>query len=61
MVCEHSGTHSGAIRYIRKDAQLRLVVVCDHCGAECAELGRLDYQPGWAEDVDGTRQAENAA
>ena len=60
MVCEHSGTRSGAIRYLRNDAQLRLLLVCDHCGAECAELGRLDYQPGWASVADGARQGENA-
>ena len=29
MPCDHSETHSGAIRYLRQDAQLLLVVVCD--------------------------------
>jgi hypothetical protein len=48
MPCDHSETHSGAIRYLRQDAQLLLVLVCDRCGAECAELGRIDYQPAWA-------------
>ena len=31
-VCDHSGTHSGATRYVRESAQLRLVVVCDSAG-----------------------------
>lgn len=44
-VCDHSGTHSGATRYVRESAQLRLVVVCDNCGSECGELGRADYLP----------------
>jgi hypothetical protein len=45
---------------MRKDAQLRLVVVCDRCGAECADLGRLDYQPGWVSAVDATFQPDAA-
>lgn len=45
MRCNHSGAHSGATRYVRQTGQIRLVVVCDRCGAECAELGSLDYRP----------------
>ncbi len=45
MACEHSGTHSGATRYSRQTAQLRLVLVCDQCGAERGLLGKLDYSP----------------
>jgi hypothetical protein len=45
MACDHSGTHSGATRYLREAAQLRLVVVCDDCGSECGELNRVDYLP----------------
>ena len=45
MVCDHSGPHSGATRYSRETAQLRLVVVCDMCGSECSELKRVDYLP----------------
>jgi hypothetical protein len=44
MACDHAGAHSGASRYIREDDQLRLVLVCDECGAERTELGRLDYR-----------------
>ncbi len=44
MICDHSGTHSGGARYIRETGQLRLVLVCDQCGAECGELGTLDYR-----------------
>ena len=45
MACDHSGTHSGATRYLRDAAQLRLVVVCDDCGSERGELTRVDYLP----------------
>jgi hypothetical protein len=45
MACDHSGMHSGATRYSRHTGQLRLVVVCDQCGAECRSLGNLDYRP----------------
>ena len=45
IACDHSGTHSGATRYARESAQLRLVVVCDECGCECGELTRVNYRP----------------
>ena len=45
MTCDHSGARSGAARYVHEAAQLRLILVCDQCGAECWELGRLDYGP----------------
>jgi hypothetical protein len=61
MACDHSDTHSGAIRYLRQDAQLLLVVVCDRCGAECTELGRIDYQPAWASAATGAHGADTAA
>jgi len=44
MVCDHSGTYSGASQYLRDSGQLRLVLVCDRCGAERDELRRLDYR-----------------
>ena len=44
MACEHSEWYSGAARYLREAAQLRLVLVCDACGAERAQLGRIDYR-----------------
>jgi hypothetical protein len=31
-------------QYLRNTGQLRLVLVCDQCGAECRELGKLDYE-----------------
>jgi HD-GYP domain-containing protein (c-di-GMP phosphodiesterase class II) len=43
MACDHSAWYSGAARYLREAAQLRLVLVCDVCGAERAQLGRIDY------------------
>jgi len=45
MVCDHSAPHSGVSRYLRDTAQLRLTLVCDHCGAERSEFGRVDYRP----------------
>lgn len=59
MACDHSGTHSGQARYLREVGQLRLLLVCDGCGAECAELERIDYSPD-ARGVDG-RLAELTA
>jgi hypothetical protein len=44
-MCDHSGTYSGASRYLRDAGKLRLVLLCDQCGAERRELGRLDYRP----------------
>ena len=45
MMCDHSGTYSGASRYVREDGELRLVLLCDRCGAERQELGRVKYRP----------------
>jgi HD-GYP domain-containing protein (c-di-GMP phosphodiesterase class II) len=59
MACDHSGAQSGEARYLRTTGQLRLVVVCDACGAECAELERIGYRPD-ARCVDG-RLAEQTA
>lgn len=45
MTCEHSAPRSGAARYVPESGVLRLVLVCDACGSECAELGTLGYRP----------------
>jgi len=45
MACDHAGTYSGGARYLRDAGELRLVLVCDRCGAERAELQRIDYRP----------------
>jgi len=45
MRCDHSGAHSGATRYVKQAGRLRLVLVCDVCGAEQGELGSLEYHP----------------
>jgi hypothetical protein len=45
MMCDHSGTYSGASRYLRDAGELRLVLLCDGCGAERRELGRVEYRP----------------
>jgi hypothetical protein len=44
-MCDHSGTYSGASRYVREAGELRLVLLCDQCGAERRELGRVEYRP----------------
>jgi HD-GYP domain-containing protein (c-di-GMP phosphodiesterase class II) len=45
MACDHSALYSGGARYLREAGQLRLVLVCDRCGAERTELERIDYSP----------------
>jgi HD-GYP domain-containing protein (c-di-GMP phosphodiesterase class II) len=45
MTCDHAGLLSGASRYARGTGQLRLVLVCDECGAERGEVGTLGYRP----------------
>jgi len=45
MDCDHTGTSSGASRYLRDSGELRLVLLCDRCGAERQELGRIEYRP----------------
>lgn len=52
MACDHAGTYSGGARYLREAGELRLVLVCDRCGAERAELQRIGYRPN-ARGVDG--------
>jgi HD-GYP domain-containing protein (c-di-GMP phosphodiesterase class II) len=52
VACDHSGAQNGEARYLREAGQLRLVLVCDACGAECAELQRVGYRPE-ARCVDG--------
>ncbi len=44
-MCDHSGPHSGASRYLRGSGTLRLVLVCDTCGAERGEMGSVGYRP----------------
>jgi HD-GYP domain-containing protein (c-di-GMP phosphodiesterase class II) len=45
MTCDHSASHSGGARILREARQLRLVLVCDRCGAERTELERIEYAP----------------
>jgi HD-GYP domain-containing protein (c-di-GMP phosphodiesterase class II) len=45
VICDHSGPHSGGARYVRESAELRLVLVCDRCGAERNEFGHFGYRP----------------
>jgi hypothetical protein len=43
--CDHSSGQSGASLYVRGSGRVRLVLVCDTCGAVQGELGALDYKP----------------
>jgi HD-GYP domain-containing protein (c-di-GMP phosphodiesterase class II) len=45
MTCDHAAAHSGGARYLHGARKLRLVLVCDGCGAERSELDRIDYSP----------------
>lgn len=45
MSCSHARAYSGASRYVRAVGQLRLILVCDDCGEEMAELERIAYAP----------------
>ncbi len=45
MACDHSALRSGGARYLREAGELQLMLVCDTCGAECAQLGRIGYRP----------------
>jgi len=36
---------SGRARFLREVGELRLVLVCDGCGTERSEVGRVDYRP----------------
>ena len=45
MACDHAGYYSGGARYMRDGGELRLVLVCDGCGAERGELQRIEYRP----------------
>ncbi len=45
MTCDHTGPTSGESRYLREQSLLRLVLVCDRCGAERREFGTLEYRP----------------
>ncbi len=51
-MCDHSGAYNGEARYLRDAGQLRLVLICEGCGAEREELGRIPYRPD-ARSVDG--------
>ena len=55
VACDHSGTQSGATRYLQEIGQLRFVLVCDQCGAECIEIARLDYRPQARLDAQSNR------
>ena len=44
-MCDHSGAYNGEARYLRDAGELRLVLICEGCGAEREELGRIPYRP----------------
>jgi hypothetical protein len=43
--CDHAGFHSGQGRYTADSAQLRYVIVCDHCDSELRVLESVEYRP----------------
>ncbi len=45
MVCDHAAPHSGTSHYLRDTSELRMALVCDGCGAELEEIGRIAYRP----------------
>ena len=45
--CDHSGLHSPLGIYLRGASEIRYVTVCDHCGAETAEICRESYTPAF--------------
>ncbi len=45
MRCDHRWAQSAAARYLREAGKLRLVMVCDSCGAEQSEIDLIDYAP----------------
>jgi HD-GYP domain-containing protein (c-di-GMP phosphodiesterase class II) len=45
MACDHAASRSGGARYLPRERQLQLMLVCDTCGAECVKLGRIGYSP----------------
>ncbi len=45
MACDHAASQTGGARLLRDVRQLQLVLLCDSCGAELAQLARIDYAP----------------
>jgi hypothetical protein len=43
--CRHDGFHSATSRYERQAGVLRFVLVCDSCGSEVRQVGRIRYRP----------------
>ena len=45
MACDHSAPQSGGARFLAQTGELQLSLVCDRCGAEQLQLGRIEYRP----------------
>jgi hypothetical protein len=45
MACDHQEGHSGGARLAPESGELRLIRICDRCGSELEELGRIPYSP----------------
>jgi hypothetical protein len=43
--CRHDAFHSATSRYDRRAGVLRFVLMCDGCGSEVREVGRIQYRP----------------
>jgi hypothetical protein len=44
-LCMHDGFHSATSRYDHRTGLLRFVLICDGCGSELREVGRIRYRP----------------
>jgi hypothetical protein len=44
-LCLHDGFHSATSRYDHRTGLLRFVLICDGCGSELREAGRVRYRP----------------
>lgn len=55
MHCKHNGFHSITSRYDRSVGVLVYLCVCESCGRELREVGRLHYRPRF-QPAGGARQ-----
>jgi hypothetical protein len=44
-LCMHDGFHSATSHYDHRTGLLRFVMICDGCGSELREAGRVRYRP----------------
>jgi hypothetical protein len=44
-LCMHDGFYTATSRYDHRAGLLRFVLICDGCGSELREAGRVRYRP----------------